>query len=834
MTPFAATRAARRLGLPALPVALLLIAASAPARALPLEITTASLSDATAGAAYSENVVAANGTTPYAWSLDSGSLPDGITLDAGTGALSGTATLAATSSFIVRVEDALGDTATRALAITVTAGAAAALAFDQPPTGVTAGATITPAVTVRVSDALGNGVAGEPVALSLIGTGTLSGGAAVATDGAGQATFAGLSVDREGTKQLSATAATAGPVLSDPFTVSCPILTLAPPSLPSGTSGTPYGQVISASGGMASYSFAVTSGALPSGLTLDPLTGLLSGTPATAGTFGFTITASDADSCLGNRAYSLFLCPAIAVLPASAPSASIGVAYSRTFTASAGTAPFSFAVTSGALPAGLSLSAGGLLSGTPTASGAFAFTIGVTAANGCTGSRSYSLDVLAIPSAVTNLSADRVVSGNDGDGTTKILIAFTLPPGGAVAEVYRAPFGHYPQYDDAGGAVPATPSYPPNSPWSLTGVTASGQTDEPATRDFYYYVAFVRNAGGGASAVSNKTGGTCNYALGDVSNGIAAGVGNNLVAAEDVSLLGANYGIGAAQIASRGVHYLDVGPTTDLMITSRPFTDKRIDFEDLIVVATNYGVVSAPQLALKAADDAAPRAGPPEQLQIQAPSLVEPGQSVTAVLHMKGAGRIQGLSAALSWDATVVEALETVSGGFIEGQGGVMLSPQPGTVDAALLGVRGTGIEGEGDIARFTFRALRQGEAAIRLGHVIARDAANRPLATDAIEEATQAKTPGRTLLLAPWPNPTRGNATLAFALAEPGNVELALYSVDGRRVRTLVSGRREAGVYRENWMGDDDERRAVAPGVYYARLTAAGLRFATTIVHLR
>src|SRR5262245_66512637 len=104
------------------------------------------------------------------------------------------------------------------------------------------------------------------------------------------------------------------------------------------------------------------------------------------------------------------------------------------------------------------------------------------------------------------------------------------------------------------------------------------------------------------------------------------------------------------------------------------------------------------------ADDAAKNAARPEQFQVHAPSLVEPGQRVTAVLHMRGGGRIQGYSAALGWDATVIEPIETSSGGFIEGQGGVVLSPQPGTVDAALLGVRATGITGEGDVATITFR----------------------------------------------------------------------------------------------------------------------------------
>jgi len=773
--------------------------------------------------------------------------PVSLAVTSGTGSLVGTTTVnavAGVATFGALTIEAAGVgkqltassgalTPAVSVAFSVTTSTATALSFTQQPSAVLLGAAITPAVKVRATDAFGNGVSGELVGLSLVGNGTLAGGTPVATDGNGEATFTALTVNREGSKQLSATTGSLGPVLSDPFVVSCPVITLTPlsPTLPGGTSGTAYSQSIGASGGTGPYSFAVTSGALPSGLTLSPL-GLLSGTPTVDGTFGFTITAVDADSCLGSQAYSLFLCPVIAVLPATAPSASIGVAYSQTFTASAGSAPFTFAVTSGTLPSGLSLSAAGLLSGTPTATGSFPVTISVTAAAGCTGSRAYTIDVIGIPAAVTNLAATRVATGNDGDGTTKIQITFTMPPGAAVAEVYRAPFGHYPQYDDAGGAVPVTPGYPPNAPWSLTGVTASGQTDEPSARDFYHYVVFTKNAGGGTSAVSNQTSGTGNYALGDVSNGVDAGTGNNQVGLEDISLLGANYGINAAEIISRGVPYLDVGPTQDFLISSRPYTDKRIEFEDLIVFATNFGVVSAPQLAngAKPLHDA----DAPEQFSVQAPSLVEAGQVVTAVLHMQGAGRIQGFSAALAWDASVVEPLETTLGTFIDQQGGVTLSPQPGTVDAALLGIHGSGISGEGEVARVTFRALRQGDAAIRLGEVIARDAANQPLPTGAIAQATKSDAPARTLMFSPWPNPTPGAATLSFALARPGNVELAVYSVDGRRIRTVASGWREAGVYRESWKADDDERRAVAPGVYFVRLTADGRQFTKRIVHIR
>ena len=103
----------------------LLLAAAAEAQSL--EITTSSLPDANAGIAYSAPVAAANGTTPYAWSVAEGSLPGGLALDSGSGELSGTATLAETRSFVIEVTDAQGDTATRPFSLTVVPGAASQL-----------------------------------------------------------------------------------------------------------------------------------------------------------------------------------------------------------------------------------------------------------------------------------------------------------------------------------------------------------------------------------------------------------------------------------------------------------------------------------------------------------------------------------------------------------------------------------------------------------------------------------------------------------------------------------------------------------------------------------
>jgi hypothetical protein len=81
-------------------------------------------------------------------------------------------------------------------------------------------------------------------------------------------------------------------------------LTLSPTALANGTIGTAYSQSITTSGWTTPYTYATTAGALPAGLSLSS-SGVLSGTPTTAATSNFTITATDSASHTGNRAYSL-------------------------------------------------------------------------------------------------------------------------------------------------------------------------------------------------------------------------------------------------------------------------------------------------------------------------------------------------------------------------------------------------------------------------------------------------------------------------------------------------------------------------------------------------
>jgi hypothetical protein len=82
-------------------------------------------------------------------------------------------------------------------------------------------------------------------------------------------------------------------------------ITITPPTLPPGIVGVLYSETIIADGGNPPYVYSVSNGALPDGLSLNSSTGEISGTPTLAGTFDFTITASDGGTCVASQNYSI-------------------------------------------------------------------------------------------------------------------------------------------------------------------------------------------------------------------------------------------------------------------------------------------------------------------------------------------------------------------------------------------------------------------------------------------------------------------------------------------------------------------------------------------------
>jgi glucose/arabinose dehydrogenase/uncharacterized membrane protein len=239
----------------------------------------------------------------------------------------------------------------------------------------------------------------------------------------------------------------------------CPTITISPSTLPDGDVGTPYSQTISASGGNAPYVYTVSNGSLPPGLTLDSATGLISGTPTTSGSFNFTITATDADTCTGIQSYTINItCANITLTPNTLPDGNVGDAYDQTVTASGGTAPYTYAVTSGALPPGLSLdSATGQISGTPTLAGTFNFIITATDANTCTGFHLYFIAVSDIGCPVIDLSPTTLPDGAVNSPYNQTIVA----NGGTAPYTFAVSSGALPDglsIDSATGVISGTPT----------------------------------------------------------------------------------------------------------------------------------------------------------------------------------------------------------------------------------------------------------------------------------------------------------------------------------------------------------------------------------------
>ena len=130
------------------------------------------------------------------------------------------------------------------------------------------------------------------------------------------------------------------------------------------------GDVISfqhpAFGGTAPYTYTISAGALPGGLTLNTATGVISGTATTAGSFSYSLKGTDATSAIATRGYSMTIRPMRLNLASRIlPNAVINQAYSFPIPVTGGTAPYTFTLnTNNTLPAGLSLSSNGVLSGT--------------------------------------------------------------------------------------------------------------------------------------------------------------------------------------------------------------------------------------------------------------------------------------------------------------------------------------------------------------------------------------------------------------------------------------------------------------------------------------
>lgn len=392
----------------------------------------------TVGTAYVAQFDAVGGSGPYAWSLAAGTLPAGLLLDAASGSISGSPTVAGLASGLqVKATDAAGRTA---LSTAFTLDVRNPLSVAGSPS---ANATVGQAYSATFAAMGGRG----PYAYALVG-GPLPAGLSLSA--AGILSGTPTSVANATGLRVRATDADGRTASTDSFriAVSAGLLVSGSPAA-QGTVGTAYAAAFTAAGGSPAYTWSLAAGTLPTGLVLDPVAGTITGSPTIAGlASGLQVKATDAAGRTASSAtFAIDVRELLTISGTPSPVATIGVAYSAAFAAAGGRPGYVYRVAAGTLPAGLTLSGAGRIAGTPTASGvAEGLRIGVVDADGRTAlTQAFSISV----------SADLVASGN--------------PPAFAtVGQPYTAAFSA------AGGTGPYA--------WTVSaGILPTGLTLDPAT-----------------------------------------------------------------------------------------------------------------------------------------------------------------------------------------------------------------------------------------------------------------------------------------------------------------------------------------------------------------
>ena len=350
----------------------------------PLKITTTSLPNGMQTTPYAQTVTASGGATPYAWSATG--LPTGLSINPTTGQIHGTPTVDGTFTPVIKVTGHTGNHVTKTLQLKITP-AGLAITTTSLPGGVE---TVAYSATVAAKGGT------TPYAWSA--TGLPTGLTINATTGkiTGTPTESGTF-----TPVIKVTGHTATHVTKTLQIKIGPKLAITTTSLPNGTQTSAYAQSVTATGGETPYSWSATG--LPTGLSINPTSGQIHGTPTVHGTFTPVIKVTGHTGNHVTKTLQLTITPApLAITTASLPSGVQTIAYSATVTATGGTTPYTWSATG--LPTGLTIDATtGAITGTPTVHGTFTVTIKVTGHTAMHVTKTLKLTV-APPLAITTTS----------------------------------------------------------------------------------------------------------------------------------------------------------------------------------------------------------------------------------------------------------------------------------------------------------------------------------------------------------------------------------------------------------------------------------------------
>lgn len=490
-----------------------------------LSVAATTLPYAVNGVAYNAELRATGGKAPYNWSVvGGGTPPTGITLDAGTGVLSGTPGAAASDyTFTVEVVDSKLDSASRQF--TVTLYDELDFTFTPPLPDATLN---TPYGPVAITAAGGTGNYTWSMASGALPSGM--------TFNTATGEVGGTPNDATGTYAFSVTvsddavpAQTAGPLnltldLYDVLTITTPT------PLPYAINGVAYSQTLSAGGGSAPYSnWTIVSGTQPSLLTLNASTGELSGMPGdAAGDFTFTVEVTDSAVDTATKQFTMTLYDELQITYAGPlPDGINGQSYGpETVTATGGTGNITWSLSAGTLPSGVTLTTdSGDIQGLPTETGAFPITVMVQ--DDASPPQSDTIDLTlnvygvltitttTLPYAINGVAYSEVLNATGGTGTYSwsesggpaLPTGLSITAGGLVDGTPGATTGFYnftAQVDDDGSPSQSDTQDLSIQVYNVLSITTAA-TLPSASVDVPYSQALSATGGDGTYTWTNPT-----------------------------------------------------------------------------------------------------------------------------------------------------------------------------------------------------------------------------------------------------------------------------------------------------------------------------------------
>ncbi len=374
-------------------------------------------------AKYSGSLKVSGGTAPYRWSVSSGFLPDGLQINANTGKITGTILEAGNFNFTVKVRDTNGQSAVKKFTMKVTQ---TTIAASIPATIVRGKSyTWTPKAT-----------GGTSAYKWTISKGSLPTGMKInASTGkiTGKPTKAGtfnFTVKVTDKNKIAATKAFTVKVTQTTITLTVPATIVR---------GKSYTWTPKASGGTSAYTWSKSAGTLPDGMSINASTGKITGKPTKAGTFKFTIKATDKNKIAATKAFTVKVTQTTvtATIPATIKR---GTSYTWTPKATGGTSAYTWTISKGSLPTGMKINAStGKITGKPTKTGTFSFTVKAKDKNGIAGTKAFTVKVTEATATTKSQTVNSKTTADFETGTSstqslKASVPVTLQTGTLTAQ----------------------------------------------------------------------------------------------------------------------------------------------------------------------------------------------------------------------------------------------------------------------------------------------------------------------------------------------------------------------------------------------------------------